>query len=168
MLKMLGAVLVVLGTGSLGVGAIGRMKREVQMLRAFITALEGMEREISFQLTPMPALFWGLATRNEEPLSGFFATLSRAVEDLGEHDLSQRWKEGLRALPLSQRTQELLGELGDVLGRYDAESQCHAIAHTREELATSLQKLEGEGVQKRKLYVTLALTVGALLVILLL
>ena len=167
MLRLFGGVLVMLGIGALGFAKIAQMNKEVKILRGLVGALEEMEGEITFQLTPMPVVFWGLSQRMEEPLKSFFRRLSEGMEYLEEQALSTLWREEVATLSLNQKARGILSELGEVLGRYDGEQQSRAIARTRESLSAILQHQEGEWAEKRKLYATLALTVGALVVILL-
>jgi len=56
MLKLIGALLLAGGAGALGCSAAAQLSRRVAVLRALLGALEGMEREIAFRLTPMPEL----------------------------------------------------------------------------------------------------------------
>ena len=56
MLRLMGAALLVGGCGAVGFSAAGRLARRVGVLRALLGALEGMERELAFRLTPMPEL----------------------------------------------------------------------------------------------------------------
>ena len=84
MLRLMGAVLLVGGCGAVGFSAAGRLARRVEVLRALLGALEGMERELSFRLTPMPELleralrlyqgraFWDGSSNTDNSSSGIY------------------------------------------------------------------------------------------------
>ena len=89
MLKLIGALLLAGGAGALGCSAAAQLSRRVAVLRALLGALEGMEREIAFRLTPMPELLERACLRlGGTPMAGadvsfslpFFEELRIAVQ----------------------------------------------------------------------------------------
>ena len=169
MLKLLGAVFLLVGGGGLGLGAIRKLEGRVTALRALVEALELMERELGFRLTPMRELLEGTARRVGEPVAGFLAACARGLDELGERPLSELWAEeaGERLTALRPRDLEAVLSMGAVLGRYDAEGQRGAIAASREELAGFLAAAAEERRKQGRVYGALGLTAGAFLVILL-
>lgn len=73
MLKLIGALLLAGGAGALGCSAAAQLSRRVAVLRALLGALEGMEREIAFRLTPMPELLERAAAESPPPVCTLFA-----------------------------------------------------------------------------------------------
>ena len=169
MLRLLGAALLVAGCGGLGFSAAGRLARRVGVLRALLGALEGMERELSFRLTPMPELL-ERAAESPPPAGELFARCRARLDELGERPLSQLWRESVEDTPLGLTGPALLAleELGDVLGRYDGEEQRAALARTRAELGRALEQAREESEKQGRMYRALGLTAGAMLAILLL
>ena len=169
MLRAVGALLLVGGAGFLGFAAAAGLGRRVKSLRIFLAALELMEREIAFRLTPMPDLLEDLAGRMPPPVSVFFARCRAGLGGLGEKDLGLLWREGLEEVPmdLGPEERELLGELGDVLGRYDGEGQRAALERTRLALEETLRRAEEDKIRQGRMYGVLGLTAGAFLVIML-
>ena len=169
MLKLMGAALLVGGCGAVGFSAAGRLARRVGVLRALLGALEGMERELSFRLTPMPELL-ERAAESPPPAGEMFARCRARLDELGERPLSQLWRESVEDTPLGLTGPALLAleELGDVLGRYDGEEQRAALARTRAELGRALEQAREESEKQGRMYRALGLTAGAMLAILLL
>ena len=169
MLRLAGALLLVGGAAFLGFSAAAGLGRRVRSLRSLLGALELMEREIAFRLTPMPDLLDALSARTPPPLSAFFARCRDGLGALGEKDLGQLWREGLEEAPMGLADEELalLAELGEVLGRYDGEGQRAALERTRLALEETLRRAEEDKSRQGRMYGVLGLTAGAFLVIML-
>lgn len=170
MLKLIGAVLLAGGGAYLGLSATARLERRVRSIRAMLGALELLERELTFRLTPMPALLERLARQAHPPVNTFFARCLSGLSDLGERTLSDLWNEALEAVPmeLGQEDLMILRELGGILGRYDGEGQGEALALAQARLGQCLAAAAEERTRLGRVYGALGLSVGALLVILLL
>ena len=168
-MKLLGVFFLVAGGGGRGLGAIRKLEGRVTALRALIEALELIERELEFRLTPMKELLEGTARRVEEPAAGFLAACAKGLDELGERSLAELWarEAGERLTALKPRDLEAVLSVGAVLGRYDAEGQRGAIASCREELAGFLAAAAEERRKQGRVYGALGLTAGAFLVILL-
>ena len=103
------------------------------------------------------------------------ASLRSLVGALGqlERELTfrQLWREALDGEPdllLDERESQILLELGEVLGRYDVEGQSGALRNSVLELGRCLAGAEEEQRRLGRVYTTLGLGSGAMLVILLL
>lgn len=170
MIKLFGAILLAGGAAFLGFSAAAQLERRVKALRAILGALESLERELSFRLTPMPELLEALARRSQPPVNAFFARCLKGLDTLGENTLSDLWNEALEAEPmdLGAEDRQVLRELGGILGRYDGEGQREALSLARAQLGQCLTTAAEERTRLGRVYGALGLTAGALLVILLL
>ncbi|MCI2106959.1 MAG: stage III sporulation protein AB [Intestinimonas sp.] len=171
MLKLLGAFLLALGASGLGFGAAAQLRARVRALRSLTGALAQMERELSFRLTPTPQLFSQLAQQAQPPADLFFARCRDGLSELGDKTLSEVWREALAEesdLLLEPRTWQIMESLGSVLGRFDAEQQQQAIRGCVEELRLCLHQTEADSTRLGRVYSTLGMGAGALMVILLL
>lgn len=168
-MKAAGCILLLCACGGLGLGAAGKLRARWTQLRTLVAALEEMERELQYRLTPLPELLAGLAARTAGPVGIFFSLCVREMDKLEEQSFSRLWGGALEGsgLDLEEEDRRLLLELGASLGRYDSRSQCQAIAQVRgrleENLAAALERKERLG----RVYGVLGLAAGALLVILL-
>ena len=170
MLRLLGALLLAAGTGAVGFSAAARLASRTRALRALTGALEQMERELAFSLTPIPRLFCLLAADMPPPVGDFFTRCLAGLEELGEKPLAQIWREALEEQPmgLEGQTLDALEQLGQVLGRYDGEGQRQALALARSRLEGDLERAEEEEKRLGRIYRVLGVAAGAFLVILLL
>ena len=100
MLKLIGALLLAGGAGALGCSAAAQLSRRVAVLRALLGALEGMEREIAFRLTPMPELLERAAAESPPPVRTLFARCRTLLDELGERSMAELWREALEQVPL--------------------------------------------------------------------
>ena len=169
MLRLAGAVLLAAGPALIGFHAAGRLARRPRLLRELIAALEQMEREISFRLTPLPQLFLRLSEEYSGPVGTLFGCCVRDMDDLGQRSLSQIWRQALgeASLDLDGRGLRALEELGEVLGRYDGDGLQGALRQACGELTAAAEEAERERDQKGRMDQVLGLTSGAFLVILL-
>lgn len=169
-MKLIGAVLLAGGAAFLGFSAAAQLERRVKSLRGMLNALETLERELTFRLTPMPELLAELAKHAQPPVNAFFARCREGLDTLGEHTLSELWNEALDTVPMDLGPEDLqaLRELGGILGRYDGEGQREALALARTQLGQCLTTAAEERTRLGRVYGALGLTAGALLVILLL
>lgn len=168
-MKWLGCVLALCACGALGWSAAAELKRRVSQLRAFLAALEEMERELCCRLTPMPELLAGLGERAPGEVGQFFARCAAQMEGL-DGPFAPLWDGALvrSGLCLTQEDLGVLAELGGILGRYDAPSQCSAIAQVKGRLEENLAGAAERRDRLGRVYGVLGLSAGAVLAILLL
>jgi len=119
MLRVLGFLLFVTGTTLLGLSAVVSLRERVTCLRALLSALELMARELSFRLTAVPDLFSRLAKSAEPPVNKFFICCTGGLAKLGERSVDEIWRSALleSKLPLMEDELETLRGVGQVLGR---------------------------------------------------
>ena len=169
MLRLVGAVLLAMGPTMIGFYAASRLARRPRILRELIGALEQMEREITFRLTPLPELFAHLAQTHSGPVGRVFSSCTAGMDELGRRPISEIWRKALddAQLDVTGRARKALEELGDVLGQYDEQGLRGALEQARAELSAAAEQAEQEREQKGRMDQVLGLTTGALLVILL-
>ena len=169
MIRLLGALLTAGGGAFLGLSAARRLKRRARVLRQLAGALEQMDREVAFRLTPMPRLMEQLAAW-PEPVGTLFANCRKGMEALGEQSLAEIWRRALAEtdLDLEGRAAAVLDELGEVLGRFEESGVRSALARAAAELAREGELAREDGEKRGRMYQVLGLAWGGLLVILLL
>lgn len=140
------------------------------MLRQLAGALEQMDREIAFRLTPMPQLMEELAADYPPPVGTLFANCRKGMEELGERSLAEIWRQALADTPLDLegRAAGILDELGEVLGRFEESGLRSALARAVAELTREGELAREDGEKRGRMYQVLGLAWGGLLVILLL
>ena len=92
------------------------------------------------------------------------------VEQRRELPFSRIWHEAAESAAFHLSEQELsqLDHLGNVLGRYDAASQCAALRETRERLNRLLEDAQAQTKSAGRIYKTMGVASGALLAVVLL
>lgn len=167
-MKALGCALLLGASGWFGLGAVWGLRARTDQLRAFLGALEMMERELSCRLAPMPELLDRLA-QAPGPVGEFFALCAGGLGRLGERSFAQLWDKALGAADLCLNEGDLcpLSELGGSLGRYDCGSQCAAIGQARARLEVRLREAEERRERMSRVYGALSLAAGTFLIILL-
>ena len=166
----MGALLTVGGGAFLGYDAHRRLRRRARVLRQLAGALEQMDREIAFRLTPMPQLMEELAADYPPPVGTLFANCRKGMKELGERSLAEIWRQALADTPLDLegRAAGILDELGEVLGRFEESGLRSALARAVAELTREGELAREDGEKRGRMYQVLGLAWGGLLVILLL
>jgi stage III sporulation protein AB len=169
MIQFFGALLLAGGATALGLGAANQLGARTNTLRAMCDALQMMERELSFRLTPMPELLNRVAKGASPPAAAFFNACAKELSTSTPLTMSAIWDCALgEKLPdLSAEDRRILCPLGNILGRFDVDCQREALSAAIQELERA--KLQAEEIHRRqgKVYSILGLVSGAFFVILL-
>ena len=170
MIKLIGAILVVAGTASVGLNAVMRLKGRVGSLGTLITALDVMHSEICTRLTPMPELLEKLTALSQYPVSLFFENCRKNMKNIENASFYRIWKLSVKETPeleLTAEEEQAVGELGVMLGHYDVEEQSRAIIYTKRRVDAFLQKAVRERDTQSRMYAVLGLSSGLAVVIIL-
>ena len=169
MWKLVGAVLVAAGSGWLGLSAAAGLTRRLRAVQSMIVGLELMERELWERGAALPELMAALARRCSQPAAGFFQRCAEGSARLEQVPFGESWRQAVDELELlSLDGRAALLPLGEVLGRYEADSQRQAMEHARQALEREEQRAQEERRRLGRVYQALGLSGGAFLVILLL
>lgn len=167
-IKWIGAFLIVAGCGGFGFSLAAAHRREAALLRGLQRALQYMQNELKYRLTPLPELCAQAGAEAGGQLKLVFTDLSRAMERQLSPDAASCMMEAIRkskeSLPPSMR--RLLGQLGRSLGRFDLEGQLRGLAALEKACGEVLDRLEENKDLRLRNYQTLGLCAGAALAIL--
>ena len=166
--KLLGAILVFLGCSGVGFMMVALHRREEGVLRQMITALEFMECELQYRLTPLPQLCRKTADNSD----GYIQKVMLALADELEHqiapDVSTCMHAALQRTPkLPQLLRENFIQLGELLGHFDLPGQMRGIEMVRCLVGQDLDSLCENKDARLRCYQTLGLCAGSALVIVL-
>ena len=168
MTAVMGKALLFLACFWLGFDRARRRKTRIACLRAFRRAIADLGRELTFSLSPVDELLAD-AEQGSGPVSEFFAACRRRFRETGGECWAESWKCALSGavLPVQETDRALLARAGDVLGRWDGETQQNAPS----EFLSRLDEVIFEGAEEeRRLFrvdLTLGVTAGLFLVLLL-
>ena len=161
MTALLGKTLLFAGCTAFGLLRGSRLRQRTACLGEFRRTLAGLARELAFSLRPVSDLMASAEAGTQGPTAAFFRTCRRRFAEGGQESWAESWTAALEqvALPLQ--------EAGDVLGRYDGESQ-------RQALEGLLRGLEGQAAEAAetarrlcRVYLALGLAAGLFCLILL-
>ena len=167
MQKWIGALLVIIGCGSVGFAMSAAHRREEKTLRQLIGALDFMQCELQYRLTALPDLCRLTAGQCSGVLRSVFQTLACELEDQISPDVFYCMNTALGKVPnLPRQTEELLRTLGRTLGRFDLDGQILGLENARHNCRTMLERLSDHRDVRLRSYQTLSLCAGAALAIL--
>ena len=167
MIRLVGAVLLVSGCGGFGFAMGLHYRREIRMLRQLLAALQEMELELKYRLTPLPALCGIASAASGGVLGELFRKLREALESGEFSEISGCMNGLVQTMDISPKCGTCLRELGHGLGRFDLEGQLQGIQSVKRRCRDFLQELESHRSERLRSYQTLALCAGGALAILL-
>lgn len=165
--KWIGAVLVITGCGGFGFSIAAGYRREEGLLRQLIRALNYMEWELQYRLTPLPELCRQAGRESRGILREVFSGLADELERQTFPDAAGCMIGALnRSRELPGKIRELLKQLGSTLGRFDLPGQKQGLEEVRLQCRLELERLEKNRETRLRSYGTLGLCAGTALAIL--
>ena len=167
MYKWIGAVMILGACGGFGFSMALRHKKEEWELRQLLTALDFMECELQYRLTPLPELCRAAARQVNGSIRQVFIRLAEELERQISPDVHSCMDAVLAECEdLPQRTGSILAQLGRSFGRFDLQGQINGLESARETCRRVLNDLSVNRDTRLRSYQTLGLCAGAALVIL--
>lgn len=167
-IKIIGAFLVMAGSGGFGMVLVASHKAELKALRQLISVLDYMECELQYRLTPLPLLCRQASLEISGPLREIFLQLCKELEDQISPDVSRCMHAAVsRCRNIPKLTEECLLSLGQTLGRFDLQGQLSGLEAVRKTCRSKLESMERNKEMRLRGYQTLCLCAGAALAILL-
>lgn len=170
MMKLIGAMIILLATTWTGFEAAKRLNERPRQLRQLKVALQSLEAEIMYGHTPLDEACARLASQMSKPLSWFFERFSKRLYQ-GGTSVKQAWDDSLYEVwnmtAFAQGELEVMRQFGETLGQHDR-------IHQQKQIRLTLSHLEREELDARerqekysKMMKSLGFLTGLLLVILL-
>lgn len=170
MVKLIGAIFIIVATTVIGFEASRHLSERPRQLRDLKSALQSLEAEIMYSHTPLHEAARRLVAQLSKPLSTFFDGFAGKLIDT-ETTVKQAWETSLREVwkstALKKGEFEIMKQFGETLGRHDRFSQQKHIMLT----LSHLEREEANAIQAQlkyeKMVKSLGFLSGLLLVILL-
>ncbi|MDF2903420.1 MAG: stage sporulation protein SpoAB [Bacillus sp. (in: firmicutes)] len=170
MIKIIGAVFIIVATTWIGFEASRHFSERPRQLRLLKSALHSLEAEIMYGHTPLHEAARRLSTQMAKPLSWFFESFAGKLTS-SETTVKIAWDESLNEIwkltAFKQGEYEIMKQFGETLGRHDRVSQ-------QKQIMLTLSHLEREEVDAyerqskyEKMVKSLGFLSGLLLIILL-
>lgn len=165
--RWLGAIMIIAGCGGYGFSLAARYRQQERTLSELINALERMECELQYRMTPLPELCRMAAQDTSGILRKIFASLARELEERIMPDATSCMHSATARYSISSKALRLiLVELGQSLGRFDLSGQLKGLASVRRKCLMELDNLGKNRSERLRCYQTLGLCAGAALAIL--
>lgn len=169
MIKLLGAFCVMAGALYGGLGATRALRQRVEALEGLREGLCYLDQELNFRLTALPELLEQLG-KKAGPAGDFFGAVYAQWQKAPEGGLRSSWRLAMTRCLSILRTEErqAILEVGQSLGRYDAQTQSKALSRAIRQLEGYRQAAREEARRLGRVYATLSIAGGAALVLVLL
>ena len=165
--KILGAILVIAGCGGFGAAVASSHRKTELTLRRLSAALDFMECELQYRLTPLPDLCRQAGKQGHGCVHALFHTLGEELERQIAPDVESCIQVALAETKgLPDKTAKILRELGATMGRFDLNGQLKGLEYTRTVCREQLENLGVHREERIRGYQTLGLCAGAAIVIL--
>lgn len=166
-IKWIGAILIIIGCGGVGFSIAAAHRAEERQLQILIGALDYMQCELQYRLTPLPELCRQTAAQAGGAVRAVFTVLADELENQISPDVSCCLTAALSKIPdIPKYTQASLRNLGKTLGRFDLDGQLLGLEAVRQECRRNLDSLTANRETRLRSYQTLGLCAGAALAIL--
>ena len=166
-LKLIGALFVVVGCGGIGFRIASNHRFEEKNLRQLIGILDYMECELQYRSTALVELCEQTAQQCQGKMKSFFITLYEELASQISPDVGLCMDITLqRCADLPEQIKELCKTLGRNLGKFDLQGQLKGLEVTRKECREKLEVLLFNKDTRIRSYQTLGLCAGAALAIL--
>lgn len=166
--KWIGAVLIIMGCGGFGLRIAAMHRREEATLRRLVSALDLMECELQYHLTPLPELCQLAAKESRGCVRSVLLILSEELESQIAPDVESCMRSALsRVQDMPTGTRRALSELGTTLGRFDLAGQLKGLEAVRSECRRELERMTVNKDVRLRSYQTLGFCAGAAVAILL-
>ncbi|KKM11745.1 hypothetical protein SY88_06915 [Clostridiales bacterium PH28_bin88] len=171
MIRLVGAGLVVVAAGWLGLVVANNYSRRPQQLRALRSALTMLETEIVYTATPLPEALARVARCTNPPVSNLFWGTHEALGEGRGYTAAESWEVGLGGIAgeasLLPQDLEVLRSFGHSLGSSGPEDQVRHLQLAREQLKQLELAAEVERAKNERLWRTMGFLVGLMLVLVL-
>ena len=159
-MKTAGILMIVAACAFAGWARALRLARRVEELERFRGVLQAIRTEIRFSAAPLETLIRRYADRSD-----WLASCAEALK----HGVPfpEAWRQAVAAAAAARADKNLLLEFGEGLGATDIEGQTAHCALCAEKLEALLKEAYEEKAKKGKLYVTLGVSAGITLGLLL-
>ena len=164
--KLIGAILIIGGCGFLGFNMASASKKEESDLRQLISALDFMQCELQYRMTPLPDLCAMASREHKGSIGHFLKQLTLELENQVLPDVASCVRASLEKTgQLPKRVHNALALLGSSLGRFDAEGQMRGMEQVRQYCREEIAGLADHREMRLRSYQTLSLCAGAALAI---
>ena len=165
--KILGAMLIILSCGFFGFSKAAHHRREEKDLRMLLSALDHMQCELQYKLTPLPELCRQAGSQAGGRIGKILLDISSELERQVAPDVQSCVHAAMNgSRDMGKASAEAFELLGSSLGLFDLDGQLRGMEATRIFCRKELEALSYNRDSRLRSYQTLGLCAGAALAIL--
>lgn len=172
MLKLIGAILLVMGTGTVGLVIARNFSLRPQQIRHLKSALQMLETEVLFGLTPLPLGLQRVGRKVADPVNKLFLITGENLIRGEGFTAGEAWELALKELEqesaLLPEDLDILLYFGQSLGGSDKEEQHKNFKLVQEHLKNAENKAEELKIKNTKIWQYLGFSFGGVIAIILL
>ncbi len=170
MLKLMGAVLLLMSASAAGYLAAWKYAERPRQIRRLRLALSLLETDISYGFRPLDEACRLIARRESEPVASLFNRCADNLQQLDGASTFQCWQQAVEEIwpqtAMKQPEKEILLDLGKTLGASDRADQQHHLMLAMSNLRVEENEAREEQSRYEKMCKSLGVLSGLLLVIL--
>lgn len=171
-IKLIGGSLIIASSTVIGYKLSEKYVKRPGELRSMQTALQMLESEIIFSLNPLPDAFNNIAVCFEGGVKKIFMGAAELLNKRTGMTAQEAWTQSIQNSKSDMHFEEadykILMEFGNSLGSSDRENQIKNIHLACSKLAMEEKKAEKQREKNEKMYKSLGLLAGVLIVLVLL
>ncbi|MBQ8591341.1 MAG: stage III sporulation protein AB [Lachnospiraceae bacterium] len=172
MLKITGAILLVLGTTGVGISFASDMKKRLYHIRYLYHIFSLLLSEIGYAKASIEEACRTVSDKVQRPYRQFLEQIYEKMKANTGEAFAELWKHAMQAhlseLPLKKADWKILEEFADYTGYMDIDLQKQVITYKLQDLEKLILQIEEETAKQSKLYLTLGFMSGVFLTIVLL
>ena len=170
MIKLIGALLIVISGTLIGFHQASRYAQRPKQLRQLAHALQRLETEIGYGHTPLPEALKRTADNTPEPVSSILRSAAEGLATAEEPSFRESWEAAIQAswkeTAMRGSEQSVLIRLGSTLGISDKEDQMKHLRLALQQLKSEEDGARDDQAKYEKMWKSLGLLSGVLIVIL--
>ncbi|KJS22445.1 MAG: hypothetical protein VR72_05165 [Clostridiaceae bacterium BRH_c20a] len=171
MVKVTGAILVIMAMGTVGLVVARNYSLRPQQLRYLLNGLQMLETEMLYCLTPLPLALKRVGMKLPYPISQFFLNTSTSLTNGEGITAGEAWEMALGELAeesaLLMEELDILLYFSQSLGVADREEQGKSLRLVKEQLMNMEKKAEELKEKNQKLWQYLGFSLGAVIALVL-
>ena len=171
MVKGIGALLIILSSGLIGMLMSSKYSIRPKELRKLRFSLQMLETEIVYGSTPIPYACHNVGCKSDKPWRDFFKAVSESLLGRRFFSMEEAWNqamvENLSDSYVNEVDKELLRNFGRIIGKSDTEDQKKHFKLIYTQLEHHEKMAEDERKNNEKMYKSMGFLLGAAILIIL-
>lgn len=159
-MRLWGALLIVSGSGWMGLRAARQLRMRARALRELEQAMAMLGCWLERFCLSTPELARQTARSSSGAGAALLSRWANELEKADERPLSERWTAACASLERPWR--DVLEPVGEVLGRFGMQEQCAAVGQAGMQLSRLAQQAEERSRSSGKLFAALGFSLGAI------